>query len=558
MPLVECVPNISEGRNRVTIDALAELLRSADGINLLDVEPGAATNRTVYTFVGEPEAVLSAAFLFIAETAQRIDMRRHKGEHPRQGATDVCPFVPVSGITLEECAALARRLGKRVGEELSIPVYLYEAAASRPERRNLAAVRAGEYESLPSKLGSEDWGPDFGPREWSERVARTGASQIGARPFLVAYNVNLNTMDRKRAQEIALSIRESGRVQRDPAGNALADTRGHPQREAGRLKGVKAVGWVIDEYERAQISMNITNLAETPFHKAFDATCEEAAKRGVRVTGSELVGLIPLQAMLDAGRHYLRMMGASTGVPDSVLVRTAIQTMGLAELAPFDPTKKIIEHAIGEQRPLVTRTVSGFIDELSTDSPAPGGGSVAALCGSLAAALASMVANLSHIKAEDPIREELDDIAVKAQALKKRLHDAIDDDTRAFDAYMAARRLPKKTEAEQHARALELERAVEAIIQVPLAVLEAASELVPLLERLVPIGLESARSDIGVAALTIASAAEGALMNVLTNLPELAGGAARARHHDRALELCRRTVEGAQGLKRRVLTQLGA
>ncbi|MDM7916030.1 MAG: glutamate formimidoyltransferase, partial [Candidatus Eisenbacteria bacterium] len=462
--LVECVPNFSEGRDRTVLDAIAREIEGTEGVRLLDVDPGADTNRTVVTFVGPPEAVAEAAFRAIRCASERIDMRQHKGAHPRMGATDVCPFVPVSGVTMEECAALARTLGERVGRELSIPVYLYENAASRPERRSLANIRAGEYEGLSAKLADPEWKPDFGPAKFHERA---GATVIGAREFLIAYNVNLNTRDRRLANEIALEIRETGRLAKDSQGRTILDAEGNPVRKEGMLKAVRAVGWTIEEYGRAQVSINLLDFHTTPVHEAFEACVEVGRRLGLRVTGSELVGLIPLEAVRMAGRYYLARQGKSTGVPDSELVHIAVRSLGLDEISPFDPAKKIIEYRVREgQKFLVDRTVRGLVDELSTDSPAPGGGSVAALCGSLAAALAAMVANLTiGKKGFEDAREEMNRIAVEGQRLKDLYLEEIDRDSNAFDAVMAANRLPKKTPEEQAKREEEMQRASRLAIQ---------------------------------------------------------------------------------------------
>ncbi|MBM4372042.1 MAG: glutamate formimidoyltransferase, partial [Deltaproteobacteria bacterium] len=380
MKLVECVPNFSEGRDRRIIDAIAEALASVEGVSLLDVDPGAATNRTVYTLVGPPDAVAEAAFRGVARGVELIDMTRHHGEHPRQGACDVCPFVPLSGVTMDDCVALARAVGARIGGELGVPVYLYEHAATRPERRNLAQIREGEYEALASKLATPEWTPDFGPAAF---VPRSGAIQVGARDFLIAYNINLNTKNTKIAKDIAKEIREKGKVIRDGEGGRV--------QQAGLFDHCKATGWFIQEFGCAQVTMNLTRFLVTPPHEVFDAVCRLAEERGVRVTGSELVGLVPLEAMLQAGRHYLRRQGATTGIPEREVVELAIRSMGLREVAPFDPDRKVIEYVVRGKAPLMDLTARGFVDLLSSDAPAPGGGSVAALAGALSAGLSSMV-----------------------------------------------------------------------------------------------------------------------------------------------------------------------
>ncbi|MFZ5787102.1 MAG: glutamate formimidoyltransferase, partial [Acidobacteriota bacterium] len=498
MRLVECVPNISEGRRAEVYEAAARAAASAPGVTLLDVDPGAETNRTVITFVGEPDAVLEGAWRLAAAALDMIDMSAHRGAHARLGAVDVVPFVPVSGVTMDDCVELARRLGERLGRERGIPVFLYEFAASAPHRRNLADIRAGEYEGLAGKLEDPAWHPDFGPAAF---VPRSGGCVIGARTFLVAYNINLNTEDRRLATRVALDVREKGRMRRDEHGQPVLDASGQPVFDPGLLKSVKAVGWTIPEYGCAQISMNLTNLDVTPLHVAFD-TCEErATDRGLRVTGSELVGLVPKGALLEAGRHYLRRMGRSAGVPERTLLATAIRTLGLSEIKPFDPAERIIEERLGSPARLAAMTLRRFADELSSDSPAPGGGSVAALVGALGAALAAMVANLSHAKKGfEAKRERLDVIAVRGQQLKDRLLGAVDTDTAAFDRLLEAMRLPKGTPEEQAARDAAIADATVAAIEVPLGVLEACPEVIDLCLEIGEIGLQASRSDAGVGA----------------------------------------------------------
>ena len=559
MPIVECVPNFSEGRNQAVIDQITRAIGAVEGVTLLDVDPGAATNRTVVTFVGEPEAVLEGAFQGIAMAAQVIDMRLHTGEHARMGATDVCPFVPVSGITMEECAELARRLGKRVAEELNIPVYLYEAAASTPERTNLADIRKGEYEGLAAKLKDPKWAPDFGQPVFN---AKSGATVTGAREFLIAYNVNLNTRDRRLANDIAFSVREMGRAKRDAQGEILRHPDGTSIKIPGRCKAVKGIGWFIEEYDRAQVSMNLVDMNVTPPHLAFDVTEEEAQKRGVRVTGSELVGLIPLQAMVDAGRHYLKKQGRSTGIPVRQIVETAIQSLGLRELGPFDPDEKIIEFRLareGEAKKLVSRTVTGFVDELSTDSPAPGGGSVAALCGGLAAALAGMVANLTVGRAgQEDVWARMAEIADQAQAAKDLMLQAVDDDTNAFNAVMAAIRMKAATPEEMEAKNAALRDANRGATLVPLSVLEATPAILELAKETAEHGNPNSVSDAGVAGLAARACAEGAYYNVLINLGGITGDEAwvketRARAEE-ALPACR---SGGDALRSVVMGTLG-
>lgn len=516
--LVECVPNFSEGRDRAVLDAIARVIEAVDGVRLLDVDPGADTNRTVVTFVGAPDAVAEAAFRAIRCASERIDMGKHKGAHPRMGATDVCPFVPVSGVTMEECAEIARRVGERVGRELGIPIYLYEHAASCPERQSLANIRVGEYEGLEAKLKDPVWKPDFGPATFH---ARAGATVIGAREFLIAYNVNLNTRDKKLANEIALNIRETGRLAKDASGQQILDEAGNPLRKAGLLKAVRAVGWTIEEYGCAQVSINLLNYNVTPVHAAFEACVAEAAKLGLRVTGSELVGLIPLEAVLMAGRHYLARQGKSTGVPESELVHVAVQSLGLSSISPFDPAKKIIEYQVRAGRSLlVDRTVRGFVDELSSDSPAPGGGSVAALCGALGAGLGAMVANLTiGKKGFEAAHTEMVAIAEKGQALKDAFLDDIDRDTDAFNAVLAARRLPKKSPEEIAAREAAIEEAQKHAVLVPFGVLERTGAVLDLAEAVAARGNPNSASDAAVAALAAGACAEGAYDNVVINLP---------------------------------------
>ena len=519
MRLVECVPNISEGRQPEVYQAAAKAAASVPGVTLLNVDPGAETNRTVITFVGEPEAVLEGAFRLAATAVELIDMTTHHGAHPRVGAVDVVPFVPISGVTMDDCVALARRLGERVGKELSVPVYLYEHAASQPARRNLADVRAGEYEALPDRLKDRAWRPDFGPASF---VPRSGATVIGARKFLVAFNVNLNTLDKRLATRVALDVREKGRMRRDEHGQPVLDDTGSPLWDPGLLKSLKAVGWVIPEFGCAQISMNLTDLDVTPLHVAFDTCDERARERGLRVTGSELVGLVPKSALLAAGRHYLRQMGRSAGVPESALIHVAMRTLGLSEVKTFDPAERVIEYRLGTAGRLVSASLREFTDELSTDSPAPGGGSVAALAGALGAALAAMVANLSHAKKSLESRQDrLDAMAVRGQEIKDHMLTAVDADTAAFDRLLEAMRLPKGTAEEQAARQEAIAEATVAAIEVPLGVLEACPEVIELCREVARIGLQASRSDAGTGAQVARAAAAGAYQNVCINLPGL-------------------------------------
>jgi glutamate formiminotransferase len=509
MKLVECVPNFSEGRDLEKIRAITREIEAVPGVKLLDVDPGASTNRTVVTFIGEPEPVQEAAFRAIAKAAEVIDMRSHKGAHSRMGATDVCPFVPVSGVTMEDCVRMAGGLGRRVADELGIPVYLYEAAARKPERRNLATVRSGEYEGLPEKLKDPRWAPDFGQPVFN---AAAGATIIGAREFLIAYNFNLNTRDRKLAHEIALSLRESGRAKRDKAGNIVKDAKGNTVKVPGKFREVKSVGWYVEDYGVAQISVNFTNYRVTPIHVVFDEAVRLAAKLGLRVTGSELVGLIPKEALLMSGRYYLEKQGKSPGVPEDELIRMAVRSLGLSDVVPFDPEKKIIEFQVREPGPaLVGMTLRGFVDELSMDSPAPGGGSVAALCGALSAGLAAMVANLTvGKKGYEAAHDEMVATAVRAQALKDRLLGAVDEDTKAFNKVMEAFRLPKTTPEQATEKDRAVEDANKEATLVPLGVLEMAIEAVALAKAAAAKGNKNSVSDAGVAGLAGPAAGEGA------------------------------------------------
>lgn len=516
--IVECVPNFSEGRDTAVIRQITDEIAKIEGVKLLDVDPGADTNRTVVTMVGAPEAVVEAAFQAIKKASEVIDMQRHTGAHARMGATDVCPFIPVSGISMEECVELAKTLGKRVGDELKIPVFLYEFAATREDRRNLADIRTGEYEALPEKLKSPDFAPDFGPTQFN---ARSGATVIGARKFLIAYNVNLNTRNRKLASDIALDIREQGRAQRHENGKFVRDTDGNQILVAGTLPSVKAVGWFIDEYNMAQISMNLVDYDITPMHIAFDEVCFQADRRGLRVTGSELVGLVPLNAMLQAGEHYLHKQGGSTAVSERELVRIAVQSMGLDEIAPFDPDEKIIEYQLGDKtrRSLVKMTVADFADELASDSPAPGGGSVAALAGSLGAALVNMVGVLTHgKKGYEEVKDEVETLSLAAKTLKEQLLKLVDEDTESFNQVMAAMRLPRKTEEQQSLRNLAIQEATKESAQVPLRVMDACLDVVKLAVRIATIGNQNSLSDAGVGILMARAGLESAAMNVLINL----------------------------------------
>ncbi len=507
------------------IESVTAVIKDVAGVHLLDVDPGYETNRTVITFIGDPDGVAEAAFRVVKRAAELIDMSRHHGAHPRHGATDVCPFVPVRGVTMDECAEIARRVGERIGRELEIPVYLYEEAASRPGRRNLADVRKGEYEALPNKLGTEPWAPDFGPNAWNERSRRTGATNVSARGFLVAYNVNLNTRNKSVASQIALDIKEAGRADRDENGTIIRDAKGKPVLVPGpyRLEACKAVGWVIPEYDRAQVSINLVNTAVTKPHQAFEACRAGARDRGARVTGSELVGLIPEGDLLAAGRFYQRQADQSPGVPRRQLIETAIQSLGLRDLGPFDPADKIIEYRAGlVDGPLVSMSNRAFLDELSTDSPAPGGGSVAALCCAQAAALTAMVGNLTVGKQKyADVQDRVKAIAERGQELKDVFLAAMDHDTAAFNEVMACFGLAKATAEQAAARDRAIAAATRGATRVPLSVLEAVPELLDLAAEIAEIGNAPSLSDAGVAVLTALAGAEGAYYNVIINLESL-------------------------------------
>ena len=518
--LIECVPNFSEGRNLEVIRKITARIESVVGATLLHVDPGKATNRTVVTFAGGPDAVVEAAFRAIMAAAEGIDMRRHTGEHPRMGATDVCPLVPISGITMAETAELARRLGERVGRELGIPVYLYEESQPDPGRKNLAVIRSGEYEGLAKKLSDPAWKPDFGPAAFNPGA---GATVIGARQFLVAFNVNLNTTSTRRANAVAFDVRESGRPKREGdalTGKIVMDAAGEPVMTPGSLKAVKAIGWYIEEYGIAQVSMNLTDLGVTPLHRAFDETCRAAELRGLRVTGSELVGLIPLSALTDAGRHYLRKQKRSLGVSEAELITLAVRSLGLEDLTPFDPSERIIEYRLRapDQPRLAGLTLEAFTDLTASESVAPGGGSVAAAIGALGAALGTMVANLSsHKRGWDDRWEEFSTWAEHGQKLKDRLLRLVDEDTRAFNKVMAALAMPKASEDEKVARAAALEAANLGALEVPWQVMRVAAESWELLRTMADKGNPASASDAGVGALAVRAAIRGAWLNVRTN-----------------------------------------
>jgi glutamate formiminotransferase/formiminotetrahydrofolate cyclodeaminase len=523
--LIECVPNFSEGRDQNVIRQITDAIETVDGVSLLDVDPGASTNRTVVTFVGSPDAAVEAAFRAIKKAAGLIDMGKQKGAHPRMGATDVCPFIPVSNVSWEEAIACANRLGKRVGDELKIPVYLYEKAAKNTSRSNLSVIRAGEYEGFFEKIKQPEWKPDFGPQVFNEK---SGATVIGVREFLVAYNVNLNTKSVRRANSVAFDVREQGRVQTEdgaPGGKPVLDATGEPVRIPGILKHVKAIGWFVKEYGIAQVSMNVTNIEETPLHAAFDACCESAAKRGLRVTGSEIVGMVPKKCLVDAGRYFLRKQQWSEGVSDEDLIDIAIRSMGLSELKPFDPKEKVIEFKIESADPknsLAKMNLREFCNETLSDSPAPGGGSVAALMGALGASLGGMVANLSAGKRGwDDKLEYFSNWAVKAQQLKDELLSLVDEDTAAFNKVMDAFALSKDSAEEKTARAAAIEQATKYAAEVPLKVMETASKSYELLAEMAEKGNPASVSDVGVGALATRACIEGAGLNVRINLAQL-------------------------------------
>jgi glutamate formiminotransferase/formiminotetrahydrofolate cyclodeaminase len=523
--LIECVPNFSEGHDMHIINQITHEIESVEGVKLLNVDPGKATNRTVVTFVGAPEAVIQAAFLAIRKAAELIDMSKHKGEHPRMGATDVCPLIPIAGISMEETANWAKKLGARVGEELHIPVYLYEAAQPRKERNNLSVIRAGEYEGFFKKIKLPEWKPDYGPAEHS---IRAGSTVIGARDFLVAYNVNLKTTSTRRANSIAFDVREAGRVKREGnpvTGKIVTDAAGKPINIPGSLKSVKAIGWFIEEYGIAQISMNLTNIDITPVHVAFDEVCKKAQERGIRVTGSELVGLVPLKAMLDAGKYFLRKQNRSTGVDEKELIKIAVKSLGLEELGPFKPEERIIEYLLkdGAQSRLTNMTLTAFAAETASESPAPGGGSISAYIGALGVSLGTMVANLSsHKPGWDERWEEFSVWAEKGQGFKDTLLKQVDQDTLAFNKIMEAFSLPKSTDVEKKSRTEAIQAATRYATEVPFQVMEAAFGSMQVIKAMAEQGNPNSVTDAGVGALCARSAVMGAFLNVKINAAGLA------------------------------------
>lgn len=525
--LIECVPNISEGRDINKINEIANIVETIEGIKLLDVDPGNATNRTVITFVGEPQKVIDAAFLLIKKAAELIDMSKHTGEHPRFGATDVCPLVPIAGITLEETAKYAHKLGERVGKELGIPGYFYENAAKEEKRKNLASCRSGEYEGLKEKLVNPEWKPDFGPAEFNENVAKSGVTAISSRDFLIAYNINLNTTSTRRANAIAFDIREAGRIKRDgnpSTGKKVMDTDGNLVRIPGKLKAVKGIGWYIDEYGIAQISYNLTNINITSMHKAFDETCKSAEKRGLRVTGSELIGLIPLQAMLDAADYFLIKQERSLGISESEKIKIAVKSLGLDDLKPFLPEEKIIEYLLEDMgtKKLIDLTVTDFAEETASESMAPGGGSISAYVGALGISLGTMVANLSAHKAGwDDRWKEFSDWAVKGQAYKNKLLFLVDEDTNSFNKIIEGFRMPKGTAEEKEIRKQAIEDATKYATEIPFQVMQTAFDSIEVMEAMLKDGIQNSLSDAAVGVLCAKTAVTGAFFNVRINAKDI-------------------------------------
>lgn len=553
--LIECVPNFSEGRDMSIIKAITDEIESVEGVQLLDVDPGQATNRTVVTFVGAPKPVIRAAYLAIKKASEIIDMSAHEGEHPRMGATDVCPLIPISNITMEEVVQYAHQLGEMAGKDLGIPLYMYESAATKPERKNLATVRAGEYEGLADKLKQEAWKPDYGPADFNPKA---GATAIGARDFLIAYNVNLNTTSVRRANAVAFDVREKGRIKRTGhpiTGEVVKDENGEPVRTPGTCKAVKGIGWFIEEYGIAQISMNLTDIQQTSLHEAFEACVKSASSRGMRVTGSELVGLVPLKVMLDAGRYFLKQQQRSTGVAESELIKIAVKSMGLDELTPFDPAQKIIEYQLKQKdaQQLVQMELDAFANLTASESPAPGGGSVAAYLGALGAALSTMVANLSaHKRGWDDRWETFSDWADKGQQLNVALQAMVDEDTQAFNGIIAAIRLPKGSEAEQIARKNAIQAATKYAIEVPFKVMELSMQVFELSKAMADIGNPNSVSDAGVGALCARAAVRGAYLNVQINVGDLKDAAFVAD----VLEKGRIMVEQADIAEREILAMV--
>ena len=553
--LIECVPNFSEGRDMSIINQITAEIESVEGVKLLDVDPGKATNRTVVTFVGEPMPVIEAAAKAVKKAAELIDMSKHKGEHPRMGATDVCPLIPIANISMEEVVEYAHKLGKMLGESTDIPFYMYENAASKEEWRNLATVRSGEYEALPEKLSKPEWKPDYGPAKFNPTA---GATAIGARDFLVAYNINLNTTSVRRANSVAFDVREAGRVMREGGlvnGKVLKDENGNPIRQPGKLKAVKGIGWYIEEYGIAQISMNLTNISITSLHEAFEAVCESAQSRGLRVTGSELVGLVPLKVMLEAGKFFLKKQRRSIGVSEAEIIKIAVKTLGLDELTPFDPNKKIIEYVLAndERDPLLEMDLKAFANETASESPAPGGGSISAYVGALGISLGTMVANLSaNRRVWDDRWEEFGDWAEKGQTIKNQLLKLVDEDTRSFNGIIQAIRLPKGSAEEKAARHEAIQAATKYAIEVPFSVMQASLDSFEVIKAMADFGNPNSVTDAGVGALCARAAVHGAYMNVQINTMDLedkafvkdilAKGKAMTEEADKLEETIRNTV----------------
>lgn len=560
--IIECVPNFSEGRDKEVISQITTAIEAAADVRLLDVDPGEATNRTVVTFVGEPEAVVEAAFAGVKRAAELIDMSKHKGAHPRMGATDVLPLVPVSGVTLEECAELARALAERISRELNIPTYCYESAALREERRNLAVCREGEYEGLAERMLSDD-GPDFGARAFDEGVARTGATAVGARDFLIAVNFNLNTTSTRRANAIAFDVREKGRPVREGnpiVGKIVKDEDGNPVMRPGTLKSTKAIGWYIEEYGIAQVSMNLTDIGVTPLHVAFDEVCRKADARGVRVTGTEIVGLVPKRALLEAGRYFLHKQRRSTGISEEEIIRIAIKSMGLDDLKPFNPREKVVEYMLEEenQNRLIDMTCKGFAEETASESPAPGGGSISAYMGALGASLGTMVANLSSHKAGwDDRWEEFSQWAEQGQAVMAELLHLVDEDTEAFNRIMAVFAMPKTTDEEKAARSAALQVATLYATEVPLRTMKAAERVLPIVKAMAEQGNPNSVSDAGVGALAARSAVLGARLNVRINAAGLKDRAKADALIAEADAIAERVVAAEQEVLKIVETKIG-
>lgn len=560
--IIECVPNFSEGRDKEVISQITTAIEAAADVRLLDVDPGEATNRTVVTFVGEPEAVVEAAFAGVKRAAELIDMSKHKGAHPRMGATDVLPLVPVSGVTLEECAELARALAERISRELNIPTYCYESAALREERRNLAVCREGEYEGLAERMLSDD-GPDFGARAFDEGVARTGATAVGARDFLIAVNFNLNTTSTRRANAIAFDVREKGRPVREGnpiVGKIVKDEEGNPVMRPGTLKSTKAIGWYIEEYGIAQVSMNLTDIGVTPLHVAFDEVCRKADVRGVRVTGTEIVGLVPKRALLEAGRYFLHKQRRSTGISEEEIIRIAVKSMGLDDLKPFNPREKVVEYMLEEegQNRLIDMTCKGFAEETASESPAPGGGSISAYMGALGAALGTMVANLSSHKAGwDDRWEEFSQWAEQGQTVMVELLHLVDEDTEAFNRIMAVFAMPKTTDEEKAARSAALQVATLYATEVPLRTMKAAERVLPIVKAMAEQGNPNSVSDAGVGALAARSAVLGARLNVRINAAGLKDRAKAEALIAEADTIADRVVAAEQEVLKIVETKIG-